>query len=107
MLQQPWYGGLQFKTDTLKYRHMNTFMSMARDRDTGSITPETDNGTPTVAYTVSKFDRANLITGLVGIAKLCYVQGAIEIFPAIPNIPQFKCDKPSDDRLLSDPEFVE
>lgn len=31
----PWRGGLQWKLDALRYRQMNSFIAVARDRDTG------------------------------------------------------------------------
>ncbi|KAJ2982581.1 hypothetical protein NUW58_g6414 [Xylaria curta] len=90
----PYESGLQWKIDALRTRQMNTFISLARDRDTGRVYPDPDDGRPRVAYTTSPFDRANILTGVVAIAKLCYIQGATEIWPGVPGIPSFKRTRP-------------
>ena len=56
--------------------------------------PDPDDGRPRIAYTTSAFDRGNLLTGVVGIVKLCYIQGATEIWTGIPGLPSFKRTKP-------------
>ncbi|KAJ3552156.1 hypothetical protein NPX13_g11179 [Xylaria arbuscula] len=56
--------------------------------------PDPDDGRPRIAYTASAFDRGNLLTGVVGIVKLCYIQGATEIWTGIPGLPSFKRTKP-------------
>ncbi|KAI1392651.1 long-chain fatty alcohol dehydrogenase [Hypoxylon trugodes] len=106
LTQLPWQGGLQFKIDALKYQRMNAYMSIIRDRDTGYVFSNPENGSPAIGYTVSKFDRRSIITGLIGSAKICYIQGATEIFSGIPGIESFRSSKPAEDRSLNDPEFV-
>ena len=105
LLQIPWQNGLQFKMDALKYRHMNCYLSIIRDRDAGNVSLDPVDGSPVIAYTMSPFDRKHAVLGLAATAKLCYVQGAREILPMVPNIPPFQCHK--SDRDLSDTEFVE
>ncbi|KAK6949034.1 hypothetical protein Daesc_009106 [Daldinia eschscholtzii] len=104
MLQIPWHDGLQYKVDALGFRHMNNFLSLARDRDTGSVYPEAD-GSPTVAYTPSTFDRASIQAGVVAIAKICYIQGATELIPPVRSIPSFKSDTPASERNIDDSGF--
>ncbi|KAK7751863.1 hypothetical protein SLS62_006164 [Diatrype stigma] len=101
----PWQSGLQFKLDALKYRHMNCYLSIVRDRDAGNVSPDPTDGSPVVAYTMSAFDRKHAILGLVATAKLCYIQGARELLPMVPNMPPFQCHKANRD--LNDVEFVE
>lgn len=85
----PWASGLDYKLLTAKYRHLNTFFSIARDRDSGYIYRDPEIGTPQVVYTPSDFDRASIMVGIVAICKLLYVQGAKEIYPSIPGFRPF------------------
>lgn len=85
----PWSGGLQWKLDALRYRQMNTFISVARDRDTGRVYPHPEDGRPVIDYTPSAFDRAHILAGQVAIAKLCFIQGATEIWPFVHGVPPF------------------
>jgi choline dehydrogenase-like flavoprotein len=107
MLLHPWQSGLDFKTAALQYRHMTCHISLCRDRDAGSVSPEPVDGSPVINYTPSKFDRAHIATGLVAIAKLCYVLGAKALAPAVPDVPSFECVRPTEERNLNDQEFVE
>ncbi|KAI1306359.1 long chain fatty alcohol oxidase [Xylaria venustula] len=94
LYNHPYENALQWKLDALRARQMNNFISIVRDRDTGRVYPDPDDGRPRIAYTTSAFDRSNLLVGIVAIAKLCYIQGATEIWPGIPGIPSFKRTKP-------------
>ncbi|KAI0839993.1 long-chain fatty alcohol dehydrogenase [Hypoxylon sp. FL0890] len=105
--QVPWDGGLQFKLDAIKYRQMNCFMALTRDRGSGSIIPDPNDGSPVIAYTPSHFDRQNMIAGAEAISKLCYIQGAAELFPMVPGLPRFKSSKPVHDRDIKDADFVQ
>ncbi|XXG97487.1 hypothetical protein Hte_003790 [Hypoxylon texense] len=105
MAQLPWRNGLQFKMDALGFRHMNTFLSLVRDRDTGSVYPNAE-GNPVVAYTPSKFDHAHIKLGLLAVAKLCYLRGAAEILSPVRNLAPFRCTVPATDRNVDDADFV-
>ncbi|KAI1743711.1 GMC oxidoreductase [Xylaria scruposa] len=102
LYNHPYESGLQWKLDALRARQMYNFISIARDRDTGRVYPDPDDGRPRVKYTTSRFDRANILVGLVAIAKLCYVQGATEIWSTVPGIPSFKRTKPLHPDVNSD-----
>jgi hypothetical protein len=78
----------------MRARQMNNFISIIRDRDTGRVFPDPHDGRPRVDYKTSTFDRANSLAGIVGIAKLCYVQGATEIWSDVPGVPPFKRSGP-------------
>ncbi|KAH9904188.1 long-chain fatty alcohol dehydrogenase [Xylariomycetidae sp. FL2044] len=101
----PWEDGVQFKLDALKYRQSVSFVSLTRDRTGGKVSPDPD-GYPTLNYTPSETDRSHILTGLAAIAKLCYVQGATELFALVPGIPPFKCTRPAGDRRLEDADFA-
>ncbi|KAI0119051.1 GMC oxidoreductase-domain-containing protein [Daldinia grandis] len=107
IFQIPWHGGLQFKLDALKYRQMSCFMALVRGRDSGSVAPDPDNGSPVIAYTTSSFDRASLRVGLVAIAKICYMQGAMELLPMVSGLPCYRSDLPVHGRTLDDADFAD
>ncbi|KAI1417556.1 long-chain fatty alcohol dehydrogenase [Hypoxylon sp. FL1857] len=116
----PWRSALQWKLDALRCRQMNTFISLARDRDTGSVYPDPDDGRPIVNYTPSAFDRKHILAGVIALAKICYVEGATEIWPFIQSVPSFvrrsKATDPAPetvqedgdaiDQGVNDPDFV-
>lgn len=84
-----WESGFDYKILISKYRHMEMFFSLARDRDTGSILVDPDSGVPRVIYTPSAFDRRHIMTGLIALAKIFYIQGALEIHPCLPGLRPF------------------
>ncbi|TVY68951.1 Long-chain-alcohol oxidase, partial [Lachnellula suecica] len=87
-----WNDALSYKVDALKFRHMNGFISIARDRDTGRIYPDPVSGAPRIQYTPSAYDRAHVLEGLIAICKICYVEGATEIHPFIDGVKPFLRD---------------
>ncbi|KAI0128933.1 GMC oxidoreductase [Xylariales sp. AK1849] len=103
----PWYSGLEYKLNALKFRNMNGYISLARDRDTGRVYPDPISGAPRVDYTASAFDRAHILTGVVALAKLCYVEGAREIFAFLPGTRPFvRGESTKLDNDINDPDFV-
>ncbi|KAK7988594.1 hypothetical protein PG989_008909 [Apiospora arundinis] len=85
----PWYSGLDFKLNALQLRSSNCFISMTRDRDTGRVFADPASGRPRVEYIPSDFDRAHALVGVLALAKLCYVQGAREIWANLPGAKPF------------------
>ncbi|KAK8114067.1 GMC oxidoreductase [Apiospora kogelbergensis] len=85
----PWYSGLDFKLNALQLRNTNCFISLTRDRDTGRVFADPASGGPRVEYTPSDFDRAHALVGVLALAKLCYVQGAREIWANLPGVKPF------------------
>ncbi|KAK2598771.1 hypothetical protein N8I77_012159 [Diaporthe amygdali] len=84
-----WADGVDFKLLTLKYRHMNSYISIVRDRDTGSVYPDPATGQPRIIYTPSSFDRNHAMIGNVALAKILYLQGAIEIHAGLAGMRPF------------------
>jgi len=82
-------SGLDFKQFALKFRHQNCFISMARDRDTGRIYKDPASGGPRIEYTPSPFDCANIMEGFIATAKICYIEGATEIYTGLPGVAPF------------------
>lgn len=68
---------------------MNTFIAICRDRDSGYIYRDPASGNPRIVYTPSDFDRAHNLHGVVELSRICYVQGAKEIHPAIAGFVPF------------------
>jgi choline dehydrogenase-like flavoprotein len=84
-----WNSGLDFKLQVLKFRHMNGFISIARDRDTGRVYKDPASGLPRIQYTPSKFDRAHVMEGVIALAKMAYVTNAEEIHVCIAGTQPF------------------
>ncbi|KAI2639735.1 long-chain fatty alcohol dehydrogenase [Hypomontagnella submonticulosa] len=119
LYEHPWKNALQWKLDALRSRQMNSFIAIARDRDTGRVYPDPDDGRPVVDYNPSAFDRKHLLAGFIALAKLCYIEGATEIWPFIQSLPSFvrrpkpagpTLDKGAEgddiDQGINDPDFV-
>lgn len=87
-----WRGGLQYKLDAARLKHMVGCISVCRDRDTGRVYPDPVDGRPRVQYSASKFDRKHIVEGLVALAKIQYVGGAAEIFTVVPGMRAFVRD---------------
>ncbi|KAK3385471.1 hypothetical protein B0H63DRAFT_433208 [Podospora didyma] len=85
----PWAGGLEYKLLASKYRHMNVYIAICRDRDTGRIYRDPDSGVPRIDYCPSDFDRAHNFVGIVSLAKILFAQGAKEIHPCLPGLVPF------------------
>ncbi|ORY71456.1 long chain fatty alcohol oxidase [Pseudomassariella vexata] len=82
----PWTSGIDFKLSALRYRHINSFISLTRDRDTGCVYPDPVSGKPRVSYAPSAFDRAHTLEGVVALARICHSTGAREIMAFITGV---------------------
>jgi choline dehydrogenase-like flavoprotein len=108
MLLNPWRDGKDFKAAALEYSHMTCHISLSRDRDSGSVSAESGDGSPVINYTPSKFGRAHIATGLAAAAKLYYLSGARSLSPAVPDVPPFESDiHPEARRSLNDQAFAD
>ncbi|KAK0711345.1 hypothetical protein B0H67DRAFT_684977 [Lasiosphaeris hirsuta] len=110
LTQYPWRSGFDYKLSVLRFRHLAGFISLARDRDTGRVFPDPTTGKPQVDYTISPFDAAHVLEGVLGIAKMLYVTGATEIHAFLPGIEPFIRPPPSAEEKLdagiTDPAFT-
>ncbi|KAL2263197.1 hypothetical protein VTK26DRAFT_7771 [Humicola hyalothermophila] len=84
-----WTSGLQFKLLSANYRHINTFIAICRDRETGHIYRDPATGRPRVAYNPSDFDRAHNFRGIQELCKILFAQNAREIHPSLPGFDGF------------------
>ncbi|KAM5351560.1 hypothetical protein ACJ41O_004283 [Fusarium nematophilum] len=99
----PWSSGLEAKLQMIKYRHMNGWISITRDRDAGRVYPDPVTGNPRIDYTPSNYDRAHTLQGVEALAKICYVTGATEIRPLLPGLEPFvRPAEPSPEHTLED-----
>ncbi len=89
-----WNNGLDWKLQALKYRHMNSFISIVRDRDTGRVYKDPDTGFPRIDYCPSAFDRAHAMKGVIALARINFVMGASEVHICISGTPAFIRDDP-------------
>ncbi|KAL7798357.1 hypothetical protein V8C37DRAFT_199510 [Trichoderma ceciliae] len=104
-----WTGGLDAKLITMKYRHLSSFIALARDRDTGRVFVDPETGGPRIEYTPSDFDRESNLEGVIGLAKIAYVSGATEIRAHYPGVPPFMPNASEEVKHVQgkDPEFTD
>jgi choline dehydrogenase-like flavoprotein len=102
-----WKGGLQYKLDAARLRHMCGYISLAKEKDTGRVYPDPVDGRVRFTYTPSKIAKQHIMEGLLALAKIQYVEGAEEIFTVIPGMRSFKRDPamPQSGDGINDPEF--
>lgn len=102
-----WNGGLQYKLDAARMKHMAGYIAISRDRDTGRVYPDPVDGRVRFSYTPSKFDKQHIMQGLLALAKIQYVEGADEIFTTIPGVSVFKRDStlPASGDGINDEQF--
>lgn len=103
----PFKSGLEARLGALNLRHTSAFISLARDRDSGSVTVDADTGRPRIIYTPSDFDRGHVLEGVMAIAKLCYVSGATEIRAYLPWLETFvRAEGTEDTEYENDAAFM-
>jgi hypothetical protein len=90
---RPWTGGFSAKLQALNFNHMATFISLTRDRDTGSVFEDPATGVPRIHYDTSDFDAAHTLEGIKALAKICYITGAKIIRPHLAGVEPFHPDQ--------------
>ena len=90
----PWRSGLDYKLAAMRYRHLNAFIALTRDRDTGRVYSE-PSGRTMIDYTPSAFDSAHTLEGVLALARICYITGATEIHAFLPGVAPFIRDRNS------------
>lgn len=106
----PWRSGEDFKLFLLKYPRLASFISLVRDRDTGSVFRDNNTGNPRIKYSISDFDREHGLEGTIGLCKICYATGAAEIQPYFPGLEPWVASPggpPTSVADGEDPEFVD
>jgi hypothetical protein len=102
-----WKGGLQYKLDAARLKHMAGYISLARERDTGRVYPDPVDGRVRFEYRPSKTAKQHIMEGLLALAKIQYVEGATEIFTVIPGMRPFVRDPsmPQSGEGINDAKF--
>jgi choline dehydrogenase-like flavoprotein len=90
-------GGLNYKTMVPSFKNMVAYISLARDKDSGSVYENPVDGRVRIKYPVNITDRSHIVEGLIGLAKMNYVEGAHTIFSTDPAIPWFRRSTPATD----------
>ena len=85
----PWTTGAELKLMAARFRNMVGYISLVRDRDTGRVFPDPVDSRCRISYSPSAFDRKHALQGLEALAKICYVDGAREIFTTTTGLPSF------------------
>ncbi|KAJ5098406.1 hypothetical protein N7532_005407 [Penicillium argentinense] len=85
----PWRGGLDYKLFAASINHSTSFITLARDRDSGRLYPDPTDGRVRAEYTVSSFDLRHIVEGVIACAKIAYITGAKEFHTASREIPPF------------------
>lgn len=90
MATTPWTAGVQQRLDIMAYDRSATFISLARDRDSGYVYPDPETGAVRIAYTPSNYDRKHVLLGVIALSKINYVQGALEIRGTLAGVKAYK-----------------
>ncbi|KAK3627006.1 hypothetical protein LTR56_019437 [Elasticomyces elasticus] len=86
----PWRSGLEYKEFAAKMNRITGYISLSRDRKGGRVYLDpVDNTRARIAYTPSAHDKEHILTGLIALAQLLYIEGAREIFTSIPSMEPF------------------
>jgi choline dehydrogenase-like flavoprotein len=85
----PWRGGLDYKLFAASINHSTSFITIARDRDSGRVYPDPTDGRVRADYNVSSFDLRHVVEGIIACAKMAYISGAKEIHTTCREIPPF------------------
>jgi choline dehydrogenase-like flavoprotein len=75
----PWLSGQQHRAMLRDADHLGSFIVLTRDRDGGRVSID-KNGAPLVDYTLSDFDRANMLEGVRAAAEIHVAAGAHTIY---------------------------
>ncbi len=75
----PWLGGQAHRDLMRTAEHLGSFIVLTRDRDGGRVRLD-PHGTPLIDYTLSAFDRANMLEGVRAAANIHVAAGAERVY---------------------------
>jgi choline dehydrogenase-like flavoprotein len=75
----PWLSGRQHHELLRDASHLGSFIVLTRDRDSGRVTID-KNGAPLIDYTLSDFDRSNMLEGVRAAAQIHVAAGAEMVY---------------------------
>ena len=98
----PWRSGRQHHALLRDASHLGSFIVLTRDRDGGRVTID-KNGAPLVDYTLSDFDRANMLEGVRAAAEIHVAAGAEKVYLPHNTLPTLEAK----DGVLQKPELLD
>jgi choline dehydrogenase-like flavoprotein len=75
----PWLSGRQHHELMRQADHLGSFIVLTRDRDGGRVSID-KHGAPLIDYTLSEFDRANMLEGVQAAARIHVAAGAHTVY---------------------------
>lgn len=102
----PWTDSKTARQNALKYNNMSAILIITRDTGEGSVgfNPAKPNSLE-ISYSVNKFDRDALQISCLTAADILYIEGAKEILHPQYSIPNFKSDRPKEQRRIDDADY--
>ena len=85
----PWLGGQQHRQLLQAASHLGSFIVLTRDRNGGRVRLDR-HGTPLITYTLSKFDRANMLVGVRAAAEIHVAAGAHTVYLPHGSLPTLR-----------------
>ncbi|GAB2850352.1 FAD-dependent oxidoreductase [Hymenobacter ruber] len=98
----PWLSGKQHHELLRDADHLGSFIVLTRDRDGGRVSID-KNGAPLIDYTLSDFDRANLLEGVRAAAQIHVAAGASTVYLPHGTLPTLHAK----DGVLQNPEVLD
>ena len=87
----PWLSGAQHHEMMRDASHLGSFIVLTRDREGGRVTID-KHGMPLINYTLSDFDRANMLTGVRAAAEIHAAAGAHTVYLPHGTLPTLKVE---------------
>ncbi|CAH0016911.1 unnamed protein product [Clonostachys rhizophaga] len=85
----PWKNGPQYKEAAAKMKNTAGFISVSKDKHTGRVYPDPQDGRFRVDYSPSQLDKSHILAGLEALARINFEAGAREIFSSVPTLESF------------------
>ena len=98
----PWLSGKQHHELLRDANHLGSFIVLTRDRDGGRVSID-KNGAPLIDYTLSEFDRANMLEGVRAAAQIHVAAGAEKVYLPHGTLPTLE----TKDGVLQNPELLD
>ncbi|MFC6222801.1 FAD-dependent oxidoreductase [Hymenobacter artigasi] len=98
----PWLSGRQHHELLRDASHLGSFIVLTRDRDGGRVSID-KNGAPLIDYTLSEFDRANMLEGVRAAAQIHVAAGAEKVYLPHGTLPTLL----TKDGVLQNPDVLD
>ncbi|OGX82925.1 FAD-dependent oxidoreductase [Hymenobacter glacialis] len=98
----PWLSGRQHHELLRDASHLGSFIVLTRDRDGGRVSID-NQGAALIDYTLSDFDRANMLEGVRAAAQIHVAAGATEVYLPHGTLPTLHAQN----GVLQNPELLD